>query len=791
MAGGHCLGAVLATLRAELQRRWRRWLGLAVVFGIGAGLVLGAATGARRTDSAYPRLLEASHPYDYALANVPGDPSIPQLPLERIATLPQVVETSAFNFYGTPFQAGQPIAAADDRFGVTFNTFYVVHGRMYKPHAPDEAVISEFTAQKNHIHVGQVVTIPFGSPQFGEQPVLVKIVGTIVAAQAFPPRPAGRGDPFFLSPGFTAAHPKLFHLREVLYRLRHGASDVDAFKREIAAMTGGLPFSFNIEARVQDRNTERAIHVQAVAMWLLAGLIGIAMLAALGQSFSRQIFLEAEEHPALRSIGMSKVQLWGLGMSRALVIGLAGSLIAMIVGMGVSWFTPIGIARLAEIHKGFVADWVVLSVGFVGALLVSGLLAAWPAWRNASDAVRDHEFEKPSRAADAAARAGLSPSTVSGIRLALEPGRGRTAVPVRSTVLGVAIGIAAVVASLGFAANLSHLLRTPVQYGWNWDRLVTTENENLSPDETRAVLGARGVDATDRGTTGVDVTIDGKATTAIIMEPPQGNRGIVPVLSGRNPIRSGEILLGQRTMRLLGKRIGDSVHVVAFGGNPSGETFQVVGMGVLPVVSDAGGLGTGAVFTLSNAPLLVNFGEGASAAPDTLLIHFTHDTDQAAVVSSLKARFPDLDFESESLPADLADFGGVRNLPFIMAALLAALALLLLIHTLTSSIRRRSRDLAILKTMGFASNQLRATVAWQASTLTIVALIVGIPLGTIGARYAWNLFAANLGVVPDTISPVIAIASLIPIALVIANMIAALPGAAARRIEPAVVLRTE
>ena len=44
------------------------------------------------------------------------------------------------------------------------------------------------------------------------------------------------------------------------------------------------------------------------------------------------------------------------------------------------------------------------------------------------------------------------------------------------------------------------------------------------------------------------------------------------------------------------------------------------------------------------------------------------------------------------------------------------LAVAALGHTLVSSIRRRRRDLATLKTLGFTRGQVSATVAWQATT---------------------------------------------------------------------------
>ena len=44
-------------LRADVRRRWPALLSLAVLLGLIGGVVLTAAAGARRTDTAYPRLL--------------------------------------------------------------------------------------------------------------------------------------------------------------------------------------------------------------------------------------------------------------------------------------------------------------------------------------------------------------------------------------------------------------------------------------------------------------------------------------------------------------------------------------------------------------------------------------------------------------------------------------------------------------------------------------------------------------------------------------------------------------
>jgi len=87
--------------------------------------------------------------------------------------------------------------------------------------------------------------------------------------------------------------------------------------------------------------------------------------------------------------------------------------------------------------------------------------------------------------------------------------------------------------------------------------------------------------------------------------------------------------------------------------------------------------------------------------------------------------------------------------------------------------------------------QVWATVAWQATTMTVVALAVGLPLGIATGRWTWRLFADDLGVVPEFVAPLLGAVVIVPIAIVAANLAAALPGRVAARTRPALVLRSE
>lgn len=72
-----------------------------------------------------------------------------------------------------------------------------------------------------------------------------------------------------------------------------------------------------------------------------------------------------------------------------------------------------------------------------------------------------------------------------------------------------------------------------------------------------------------------------------------------------------------------------------------------------------------------------------------------------------------------------------------------------------------------------------------------MALLVGLPLGVAGGRWAWAVFAGSVGVGSSATVPLSAVALMIPIALLLANAIAVGPGWAAAQIKPAITLRNE
>ena len=82
-------------------------------------------------------------------------------------------------------------------------------------------------------------------------------------------------------------------------------------------------------------------------------------------------------------------------------------------------------------------------------------------------------------------------------------------------------------------------------------------------------------------------------------------------------------------------------------------------------------------------------------------------------------------------------------------------------------------------------------MAWQSSVIAVIGLVIGVPVGIAAGRWLWLAFAHELSAVPDPTVPAGSIALAGLAALVLANVVAALPARRAARTPAAEVLRAE
>ena len=550
----------------------------------------------------------------------------------------------------------------------------------------------------------------------------------------------------------------------------------------------------------QAANTERSIHLQAVALWLVAALLAAISVLVLGQLLARMSFLDSVEYAALRTLGFSRRTLLAVGLLRAGVIGAAGAVAGTLTALAISPLLPVGLAAVAEPYPGIHADGLVFGLGVAAAVLITIAATVWPTWRAASAGPAVDGLGRPVPASPGGRRrppslvmltSGIgSVTAMLGIRLALQPGAGRTAVPVRSTVASAVVGVAALTGALVFSASLGHLLATPRLYGVTWDAYVSNTQQHGVEAAVRGLTGRPGVTAWSAGYSGVPLTVQGVPADAIAMLPSRhGDLRPVPV-RGQLPRGPDEITLGEKTLAAIHARIGQTVAVSLNGFRP--RRYRIVGTAVFPNISDSLSLGRGATLSVPGLRRLLPPSLGTPPL-DTLLVRFRPGAGGPAGLNALAARATRLGpfvVQGPTIPTDVVNFGRVQDLPLLFGMALSLLALVTIVHLLLTSVRRRRRDFAVLRSIGLTRRQVRATISWQASTLTAVALGLGIPVGIVCGRVAWRLFAGQLGIMPVVVLPVILVL-VVPAALALAVAVAAVPGESAARTRPAEILRSE
>jgi len=802
---------------------------LALLLGISGGVVLSAAAGARRTESAFPRLLDAVRAFDGTfetadLAEVEGLAQVAEH--GRFASILVVPVTSTGRLEE---KIGLAYASMDGGAFFRMERPKLLAGRLPHPERVNEALVNPALADRLGLSVGSTVSLRVLAKDVAEDDIDSLVIG------AAAPAGIGRDVTFtvvgvgvsrddivaderdqritrlVLTPAFFRAHVSGGAFVELTgVRLKAGSAAAPAFVAEVERRFRGRPVyeggstvisntRIDMEARVQ-----RAVRPYVVALTLFALLVAVASLLAIGQALARRLVLDAAENPTLRALGMTSSQLGMVALARAGLVAVGAAALAVAVAVPGSAIMPIGPARLAEPTPGISVDGVVLGVGFVAIVVLVLAGAAVPAWlvgRVWAGVAGPAEWSggRRSRAADLLARAGLGPTSVTGVRMALESGQGRTAVPVRSALVGAALAVAAVLAASTFAGSLSRLISTPRLYGQDWDLAIDASWGFLTREQVVGVLGPdRSVEAFSAGID-AQVLIDGLSVPAVGLQDLKGSAA-PSIIAGRPARMADEIVLGTRTLRRLHRAVGD---VVTVGAGQDARPMRVVGRAVFPAIgrTEAAptGLGTGAALTLDGLKAV------APGSPpvgfNLVLVRLAPGTDRTVVQRQLddepRLRTPfeiftgKIQVLANQRPSDVVAFHRVRSTPLVLAGLLVALTVMILGHTLTTAVQRRRRDLAVLQALGFLRWQIAATVAWQASVLAVLSVLAGLPLGLAAGRWAWRAFAYQLGVEAGPRLPMAAVAIALPLALLVTNLVAVLPAGTAARTHSARELRSE
>lgn len=851
MTGG-ALRVAAYRLRRTLRSRVGGYLTIALLLGLVGGLALGAVAGARRTQSAFPRYLQRADASDLQFQgltsggfSVDADVYSPAF-TRRLATLPDVRAVAGqVQLFAVPLAAdgrpNLPAAMQDnvvDTIGGVGGRFFTQdrvvadQGRVPDPARADEFAVTADAARLLHWHVGQtisfagysfaqVISAQSSLPPTSQYRFRATLVG-IVALTNTAVRDAVDRYPahVLFTPAVTAKALAIGGAGFTTYSLQlsGGSGDVAAVEREIIGiLPPGMTYSFRVTSISEDQ-VERAVKPLSIALGAFGLIALIAAMILAGQAVSRAIRSRADEGEVLRALGGSSAAVLLDGLLGVLLAVVAGAVVAAVVCVALSPVAPIGSVRQIDPSPGFVADWTVLGAG-VGALLVvvsgAAITAALASRRRAW--ATDAGWRQPSKIVGSGVRLGLPAPSIVGLRFALERGRGRDAVPAGSVLLGAVLAVTVVVTTLTFGSSLRTLVARPALYGWNWDyAVVSTSQSNVPPvaarvlDHSREVAAWTGFDFGNASIDGMIVPIMLTRSHAPISPP---------VLTGHALDGDRQIVLGASTLAALHKKVGDTV-VATYGSPADAPVYvpptrvRIVGTATLPAIGATGtehpSMATGAIVSRGIEPpamvaALTN-PDPVQQGPAIMVVRLRQGVSRAAGLAAVQRAVQAADeafaddpasggglfaVDPVQQPAEIVNYRTMGSTPAVLAGALALGAVVALGLTMLASVRRRRRELALLRTMGFVRHQLLAVVTWQASVAAVVGVVVGVPAGIAVGRSLWNVFAREIGAVALPTVPALEVVLAVLGALVMANVVAFGPGRLAARTSTAALLRAE
>jgi hypothetical protein len=576
-------------------------------------------------------------------------------------------------------------------------------------------------------------------------------------------------------------------------RLKGGSAAIPAFRADLARVTGRSDIDVLDNLAYFGGPVLRLTEYEAACLLAFAVAALVAAIFLVGQSVARYTSASVADLQVLQAVGMTPRQAVASAAAPPFLAAAAGATLGVVAAIVASRWMPIGAASYGEPHPGLDADWLILGPGWV--LGPAAVAAGSAVTTLALTARRRQAIPRRSGVAAAAAAAGLPVPVVVGARFALEPGHGRSAVPVRPALLGALVGVLGVLAAFTFSAGVSDALANPARFGQTWQlaTFLGLSGQDFGP--ASQVLRAV---AADPDVTGVDdAHIAGAQSGRVSVEsftydPVAGKRVPIVLTSGRMPAAPDEIVLAPVTASDLHAVTGSTVRLT---GGTAPQAVTVTGIGFVPAgphnsyydgawLTPAGydRIFRGAHYAFKFHAATVALRPGADVQEVARRLNAA-----AAAVKGGNA----FTFRPPLAPPQVQQLKDVAVLPLALSAFLALLAIGAVGHALSIAVRRRRHELAVLRALGLTRRQSRLVIVTQASLLACVGLAFGIPLGVALGRTLWRAAADRQ---PLAYHPPLALWVLLligPLALVAANLLAAWPGARAARLRTGQVLRTE
>ena len=781
------MAGALLWARSEIRDGWRSLIVVGVLVAVVTGSVLALAAGASRAGSA-PDRFAASTDLAELIVFIGGVP--PAELVDEIAADPRVervaVGTVAKIGPGVAGPESNAIIGQDDALG-GYGRPFLVSGRYPEPGSTDEILVSERGALREGIAVGD--RVPLSALECLECEAVsigdAVVVGIIRLSEDLVDDPGGQ---LVVLAGPTLAGGRWQRAEQPGTILSlHIADRVDreALTADLSTMVGDLGNASDQEVDIE--SVERAATLQRDALLLLAAVAAAAGAVVLAQAASRHLQRRPSDAAVLEAVGLARRQRIIAALTSVLPAVLAGAVAGVVLAWAVSPAFPLGSVRRAETQSGFRVDAALLALGGLAGVVLAGMATLFAAMR------WTRTTPSPSPAGRSAVatiidRLRLRPAAATGARFALDAGHGAQRLPVIPTLATVGLTVALGVGAIVVHTNLEQLVGSPTRYGQPWDFAVSStvaEQESAmretarDPRVSHADIAHSGeLDATRR---------DGQRTQvkAVGIDGVDGPTSLV-MRSGRPPVGVEEVALAGDTMADLGVAIGDRIDVR---GGCAPRSVEVVGEAIVPIV-DQGDPGEGVVMSLEGFETLC--ADLLTAEIDRtidLMLQFDDEHDAETFAAELEADGAMID--PRFVPTDVRSLGDLEQVPTAVGIAVLGFGLVAVAHALVLAVRRRRRDLGVLRALGMRPGEASAAVRWQALTIAVVAALVGIPVGLAGGRALWLAIAGPIHVLLDVTVPVLLVAAAGVAVVLAALALAILPARRASRLLPAVILRSE
>ncbi len=774
---------------SRIRRRWAGLIWIGLLAGLVGGLATGAVAGLRRTESAAERLIDATDAPDaWVFSN-----SIDEGSGRRLRSLVESRDDVAViwplaRFIGRTTDSKDwyfPLAGparSDDIYQPILED-----GRLPQDDQVDEIAITVQTSRNTGLEVGsrfqmdvytaeQMATInddsevePNGAHLDLEVVGIVRDPADIALAAT---------DRFMIgTPALYEAHGDMVDASAgMALRMRDGAAGLDRLRADLEPELppGMVTFRTNREALAAAEVPTRVLRIGAL---ILAAIVAGVGLIAVAQATRRHVSQSGEEEATLAAMGFTRGDRIAAAALPGGLSALVAGVTAVLVGIAVSPAFPLGRPSILEPEPGLEVNVAVLAVGGAVTVLMAVLVFSVVASVELRT-VRPRLRRPPSRAMRLLGAVAPAPVLL-GARLAVEGGRRREGVSGRSAMVGAALGIAGLVASLTFARSVDHLVVSPAIYGLDFD--ISMEVPVAALAERRDALAADPELEAVAEQWGNTMLLEGQPVSAIAMTPAKGS--IRPVVrTGRLPEGDDELALGPGMAKRLGVDLGDHVRV-----GETGEELTLVGTILAPqtVAADYRG---GVLVQRETLEA-----QGLDAAFPLLIARYAPGVDAAEKTAELDGRYPwgVMDESLTTPPSELRNLADVGAVPRILQWFFAALIVAALGNGLLMAGRRHRHVLGIVRSLGFTRSQVRATMAAMAATMGLVAVAVGLPLGLVAGSAIWAQVSDTLSLTPVVSWPFTVALLLTPIVVGLGALIATWPAQRAIARHPAEILRAE